>query len=96
MTVDNFPSFHADPLLAGRENPGADFGSAGNIQEDESNMEKNVTYDIQDTKPKSMGFWKAVLLPGVIPVCKQKIINKCNIELQWKPLHAYIFPFIQD
>jgi len=34
---------------------------------DGQSINNEVTYDIQDTTPKSMGFLKVVLLPGVIP-----------------------------
>ncbi|KAH9503589.1 hypothetical protein Btru_066915 [Bulinus truncatus] len=34
---------------------------------DTSDEEKEVVYDVQAVKPSSMSFWKACLLPGVIP-----------------------------
>ena len=36
---------------------------------DVSTTSQEITYEIQDVRPTSLSFWRACLLPGVIPVC---------------------------
>lgn len=66
------------PLLCASEN-----------DDDETVTKEPVIYDIQDTKPKAIGFFRAFLLPGVIPYSLSyaclKLVNYCFFF--WLPFY---------